>query len=607
MDNAKDWFRAVAAIQNCDAAASLHLDGARARDTVAIEGAFKDELAQVTELRQAFLSAPDKGEALDSEGMELADQAELRLREVRGALLMEADATRTFDDAVHEASGAKRKDAVENGFHLICLKEGLVRRGDVVFKMLHAHGRSTYVYERYPISEPTISGVALYFFRKYGPYAELHGLPIHPILTEGRHAFLPEVAPQNGTYALLGDPATGAGGGIYMAGEDRFLPYAAGGIPEGTVALHAIAAPFCNPEGPAPRRALARPWNVAARGPEPFWYGVDAMEVYPTPALDSIFETQGLGVWDGAPTRDIVRHIYGLLGRCLFPLGTHDKWQVIPFFSGVAGTGKSTIGTVMTKLFPAGEVGIISNKVQENFGLEDIFNKCLFMAKEVKSGWSLDQGMFQSMISGEEVAVGRKYKLNWTGLFTVPGLLFGNERLPYQDAAGSIARRIAHILFTMRVQQKDNYLDEKLQVELPAILRKLATVYLQMVAEIGGDDVWTHLHPYFRATQANMRKELSAIHSFLDQGMKDSYERDPTGYVRLKDFKTKFKAFKQDEDFHGRTDDVELEDALASVGLSVQKVAKHWPTNAETPQLRLDHYVIGIRPIARGETNEHRY
>lgn len=58
------------------------------------------------------------------------------------------------------------------------------------------------------------------------------------------------------------------------------------------------------------------------------------------------------------------------LGRLMFPIGSRDKWQLVPCFFGSAGSGKSLIIDVVSEFFSSDMVHSISNITEERFGLE---------------------------------------------------------------------------------------------------------------------------------------------------------------------------------------------------------------------------------------------
>lgn len=63
-------------------------------------------------------------------------------------------------------------------------------------------------------------------------------------------------------------------------------------------------------------------------------------------------------------------------GRMFYDVNERDTWQVIPFLKGVAGTGKSFIINILLSIFDPKDVGILSNNVEEQFGLAPLQASC---------------------------------------------------------------------------------------------------------------------------------------------------------------------------------------------------------------------------------------
>jgi hypothetical protein len=123
--------------------------------------------------------------------------------------------------------------------------------------------------------------------------------------------------------------------GLYMTTTNQFFPWGSQGIPTEVVA--------CN-------------YHDQRFDTEVF--GAHFYDV-PTPCFHSILEAQlGAGARlpgesDAAHTERmqeaeaVISWVYVFLGRLLFEVGELDSWQIIPFFCGKAGTGKSTILKIM--------------------------------------------------------------------------------------------------------------------------------------------------------------------------------------------------------------------------------------------------------------------
>ena len=72
----------------------------------------------------------------------------------------------------------------------------------------------------------------------------------------------------------------------------------------------------------------------------------------------------------------------------------------------------------------------------------------MFVAPEIKADLALEQAEFQSIVSGESVSVAVKNKTAASMVWTVPGVLAGNEVPNWKDNSGSVLRRILAWNFT---------------------------------------------------------------------------------------------------------------------------------------------------------------
>jgi len=255
-----------------------------------------------------------------------------------------------------------------------------------------------------------------------------------------------------------------------------------------------------------------------------------------TPYLDSIMDYQGF-----AP--DVKQWMLIALGRLMYNLNDLDGWQVIPFFKGMASSGKSTVVLKVAKQFyEAIDVGNLSNNIEKNFGLSAFHDKLLFVAPEIKSDLRIEQAEFQSIVSGEDITINVKHKTAFSKTWTVPGVLAGNEVPGWIDNSGSIQRRILLFDFPRPVTNGDMRLGEKLENEMPAIILKCNRAYLEAVRKWGTTNVWTVLPRYFLATRDEMAQATNVLEAFL--ASQDVVLREGA-YVPFDEFKMALKMFAQ--------------------------------------------------------------
>jgi len=287
---------------------------------------------------------------------------------------------------------------------------------------------------------------------------------------------LPTLVRQRGVYSFPN--------GVYIAEDDHFHDFktAAKPLSDSVVSCKFIEQPF------EPRDA---------------WHDI------PTPHLDSIMAYQE---WP----QEVREWLYALLGRMLYPLNKFDSWQVIPFFKGLAATGKSTIVLKVCKnFFDTVDVGILSNNIERKFGISAFYDKYLIVAPEVRNDLAIEQAEFQSIVSGEDVQVNVKHKKAFSVEWSVPGALAGNEVPSWADSAGSIQRRIVLFEFAKPVRNGDMRLADKLNDELPNIIQKCNKAYLEKARKYSDANIWSVLPSYFASTRDALAQATNSIEGFL--------------------------------------------------------------------------------------------
>lgn len=301
--------------------------------------------------------------------------------------------------------------------------------------------------------------------------------------------------------------------GVYLAREDRFHRFGAADPP---LSDAVVAAKFFDAEF------------------DPYADTDDWRDI-PTPSVQGIMEFQQ---WPA----DVCDWLYILLGRLLYNVNDRDGWQVIPFLLGNASSGKSTIVLRVAKAFyEDGDVGLLSNNIEKQFGISAFHDKLLFCGPEVKGDLKIEQAELQSIISGESVQVAAKHKKAFTiDEWKPPGILAGNEVPNFSDNAGSIQRRFLVWAFNRTVVHGDMKLGEKLLAEMPAILVKCNRAYHDASAKWGSRNVWTVLPAYFQGTRNEMAQAVNSVEAFLAS---NEVVLDGARYCPFKDFKDAWKAF----------------------------------------------------------------
>ena len=293
--------------------------------------------------------------------------------------------------------------------------------------------------------------------------------------------------------------------GVYFAQKDCFVPY--GKVPSSTVSCKYFNNSF-------PEDSMAADWRL-----------ID------TPFLDSILEYQDLSI-------EVIEWVYTFIGRMIYRIDEHDGWQVIPFMQGQAGTGKSTILlNVCKQLYDDEDVGVMSNNVQEKFGLADLVDKIIFIAPEIKRDFKIEQGEFQSIVSGDKVTINIKHKQSRFVNWDIPGIMAGNEIPDFIDNSGSIQRRMVTVKFNNRVTHSDLMLGQKIKDEMPKIIAKCNKCYREYAARYGRENIWVNLPEYFRDTQRELAAATNPLIHYLASG---KLRFNPDSCISMDDFVLNF-------------------------------------------------------------------
>ena len=294
---------------------------------------------------------------------------------------------------------------------------------------------------------------------------------------------------------------------------------------------------------------------------------------------------------------EVQRWIYIFLGRMLHDLNTFDAWQIMPFLKGKAGTGKSAIGLVAKAFFELEQVGILSSNIETKFGLGALADAFIILCLEVKKNFQLNQAEFQSIVSGELIQLAVKNKDAFAKKWSAPGLLCGNEWASYQDAQGSIARRLAIINFKFPISEKDsnpNLLDLILSQELACLLVKCNMGYREQAMLKKGQDIWKILPVYFKQQRRMLQIETDPLWATIwDLNL---FEHTPTGFVSFidfqKEYQTKWKQIRATPFPEHLTND-KLEPALKEAKLTRAMALRVDPGLGG--DARMDDWIFGLR------------
>ena len=115
----------------------------------------------------------------------------------------------------------------------------------------------------------------------------------------------------------------------------------------------------------------------------------------------------------------------------------------------------------------------------------------------------------------------------------------GNEIPNYQDASGSISRRFVILDFKRKVEESksDPHLRDKLNKEIPRMLKKCNLAYLEAVKKYGDKNIWGQLPVYFHKTIMDLKEKTNVLINFL---LSDKISFLENNTVSEPDFKNAF-------------------------------------------------------------------
>jgi hypothetical protein len=270
--------------------------------------------------------------------------------------------------------------------------------------------------------------------------------------------------------------------------------------------------------------------------------------------------------------------------------------------------GDFTVGhnsTILTKIvkmiYEPCDVGVLSNNIEKKFGLGALADKFMFVGPEIKGNLALEQSEFQSLISGEDIQVAEKHKVAKSVVWTVPGMLAGNEVPSYTDNAGSISRRLMVFKFDKKVKKGDTRLGSKLLKELTYIIQACNRGYQEAVNVYGENDIWSCVPSYFKKTKDSMAENTNALMNFMNS---DKVIINPDSYVRERIFITTFNEHCRDSHLGSQkwSSDYYL-GPFEAQGITVQKGKKRRYPNIPGARTYTGTFIFGIDIVSDLDEN----
>lgn len=263
----------------------------------------------------------------------------------------------------------------------------------------------------------------------------------------------------------------------------------------------------------------------------------DPMDI-PTPNIQRILDSQEFNV-------EVCRWAYASMGRMVYDIGKGDNWQFFPFFKGTAGSGKSTLLRLAAKFYDDIDVGNLMSEGQKTFSIEHLYEKYVFFCYDVDDKMNFSLTRWNQMVSGETVAIERKFKVPIVRQWTAQGAFAGNSYPPWIDQAGNVSRRMLIFLFTKVVMDVDTNLFGKCMEEMPAFMKKCVACYLQLKEKHGTRGIWDQdvLPEYFHTARGLMQSETNPLQSFLQS---EHCTREQDAHIAFGEFRAAYMSYCDD-------------------------------------------------------------
>lgn len=260
--------------------------------------------------------------------------------------------------------------------------------------------------------------------------------------------------------------------------------------------------------------------------------------------------------------------VFTLNGRMWYRVGERDTWQVMAYYYGLGGSGKSAILQCMNKSFGPGAVRKLGANTEKVFGLEKLIDlraeAIFFLDMPEDASNTLDKELWKNIVSGEEVPVPRKGLAAKDVVIDCHLAGCSNFVLGYRDRNGDITRRVVPFHFTEYVTPEmvnGDLVGKIYREEMPALIRRCNKAYLDATGDGNGrKDIWSLLPTYFH----ELRKETGAATNDLMRYLQSGWPEEPSyedrwipikeegAMTRQDDLMKGFRAYMRDNQEDGR-------------------------------------------------------
>jgi hypothetical protein len=208
------------------------------------------------------------------------------------------------------------------------------------------------------------------------------------------------------------------------------------------------------------------------------------------------------------------------IGRLFFKVGDKDNWEKLLEIKGWAATGKSTIAKAVSAILGSSNVGNIPSNCEEQWALQTVYNKTIWMCTELKKDWRFPPAVLQSMISGEVVPIHIKFGPALDISWRLQGLVVGNEEPVswMSDAMNALFRRIIPFPFEIAPKHQDPGVAKRFMNNLAPFLARVVRRYVRAAMyEVPSGTLDAVLPPRLKEARAKFLHRTQPLIRFLEE------------------------------------------------------------------------------------------
>lgn len=181
--------------------------------------------------------------------------------------------------------------------------------------------------------------------------------------------------------------------------------------------------------------------------------------------------------WLNWSTAGNARKADRVLAALYMVMANRYDWQLFLEITGAGGSGKSVLAEICTML--AGKANTVSASMK---ALEEPRERALIVGYSLiimpdMSRYAGDGAGIKAITGGDKVAIDPKHKPPYSTRIPAVILAVNNNAMSFSDRSGGISRRRVIFNFSQVVpeNERDPMLSEKIEAELPVIIRHLLT------------------------------------------------------------------------------------------------------------------------------------